>query len=108
MDNIEILDINDQPHNEPHNEIDSQTVNFSVVKAYGEDLTAKKYITNPAIGREKELRELILILLTPDKSAVLIGKPGVGKTACVEGLAYLIINDKVPDGLKGYEVIKVN
>ena len=63
MDNIEILDINDQPHNEPHNETDSQTVNFSVVKAYGEDLTAKKYITNPAIARDDEIKKLIIILL---------------------------------------------
>ena len=108
MDNIEILDINDQPHNEPHNEIDSQTVNFSVVKAYGEDLTAKKYITNPAIARDDEIRKLIIILLTPDKSGLLIGKAGIGKTAIVEGLAYKIQNNDVPDALKGYRIIKIN
>ena len=51
---------------------------------------------------------MILILLTPDKSAVLIGKPGVGKTATVEGLAYRIQKGLVPDVLKGYQVIKVN
>ena len=108
MDNIEILDINDQPHNEPHNEIDSQTVNFSVVKAYGEDLTAKKYITNPAIARDDEIKKLIIILLTPDKSGLLIGKAGIGKTAIVEGLAYKIQNNDVPDALKGYRIIKIN
>ena len=89
-------------------EFDIRKKRISVLDVYGENFNKREYITNPAIGREKELRELILILLTPDKSAVLIGKPGVGKTACVEGLAYPIINDKVPDGLKGYEVIKVN
>ena len=108
MDNIEILDINDQPHNEPHNETDSQTVNFSVVKAYGEDLTAKKYITNPAIARDDEIKKLIIILLTPDKSGLLIGKAGIGKTAIVEGLAYKIQNNDVPDALKGYRIIKIN
>ena len=108
MDNIEILDINDQPHNEPHNEIDSQTVNFSVVKAYGEDLTAKKYITNPAIARDDEIKKLIIILLTPDKSGLLIGNDGIGKTAIVEGLAYKIQNNDVPDALKGYRIIKIN
>ena len=51
---------------------------------------------------------MILILLTPDKSAVLVGKPGVGKTAIVEGLAYCIQNNLVPDGLANYQVIKVN
>ncbi len=50
----------------------------------------------------------MLILLTPDKSAILTGKPGVGKTAIVEGLAYLIQRGQVPDILKKYEIIKVN
>ena len=51
---------------------------------------------------------MILILLTPDKSAILTGKPGVGKTAIVEGLAYRIQRNLVPDILKGYQVIKIN
>jgi len=81
---------------------------FSVIKSYGEDLTAKKYITNPAIARESEIKKLILVLLTPDKSGLLIGKAGIGKTAIVEGLAYLIQRDEVPNALKGYRVIKIN
>lgn len=81
---------------------------ISILDTYGENFLNKNYITNPAIGRDQQIKELILILLTPDKSAVLVGKPGVGKTAIVEGLAYRIQNNLVPDGLKNYQVIKVN
>lgn len=80
----------------------------SILKSYGENFTEKKYITNPAIGREEEIKQLVLILLTPEKSAILTGKPGVGKTAIVEGLAYRIQLGNVPDALKGYQIIKVN
>ena len=51
---------------------------------------------------------MILTLLTPDKSAVLVCKPGVGKTAIVEGLAYRIQKGLVPDGLMNFQVIRVN
>lgn len=81
---------------------------ISMLENYGENFQNNEYITNPAIGRDAQIKELILILLTPDKSAVLIGKPGVGKTATVEGLAYRIQRDLVPDILKGYQVIKLN
>lgn len=82
--------------------------NLSVLKMYGEDLTAKEYITNPAIERDEELERMTIILLTPEKSALLIGKAGIGKTSIVEGLAYRIINNTIPDRLKGYRVIKIN
>ena len=81
---------------------------ISILKSYGENFTKKEYITNPAIGREEEIKQLALILLTPEKSAILIGKPGVGKTAIVEGFAYRIQIGNVPDVLKDYQVIKVN
>ena len=81
---------------------------ISILENYGENFQEKDYITNPAIGRDEQIKQLVLILLTPDKSAVLIGKPGVGKTATVEGLAYRIQKGLVPDALKGYQVIKVN
>ena len=81
---------------------------ISILENYGENFQKSNYITNPAIGRDEQIKQLILILLTPDKSAVLIGKPGVGKTATVEGLAYRIQRNLVPDVLKGYQVIKVN
>ena len=82
--------------------------NFSILNSYGEDLTSKKYVTNPAIAREEEIKKLIMILLTPEKSAILVGKPGIGKTAIVEGLAYLIQKDEVPDALKGYRILKIS
>ena len=81
---------------------------YSIINRYGDNFTSKTYITNPAIGRKEELKKLILVLLTPDKSAILTGKPGIGKTAIVEGLAYKIQKDEVPDALKGYEIVKID
>lgn len=81
---------------------------FNVVEKYGVDLTKKEYITNPAIARDAEISRLIMILLTPEKSGLLVGKAGIGKTAIVEGLAYLIQKDLVPDALKNYKIIKIN
>ena len=87
---------------------DIKSKRISMLENYGENFQKNNYITNPAIGRDEQIKQLILILLTPDKSAVLIGKPGVGKTATVEGLAYRIQRNLVPDVLKGYQVIKLN
>ena len=87
---------------------DIKSKRISMLENYGENFQKNDYITNPAIGRDEQIKQLILILLTPDKSAVLIGKPGVGKTATVEGLAYRIQRNQVPDVLKGYQVIKLN
>lgn len=81
---------------------------ISIIERYGDNFTNKLYITNPAIGREEELKDLMLILLSPDKSAILTGKPGIGKTAIVEGLAYLIEQNKVPEALKGYTIVKID
>ena len=81
---------------------------FSVLKNYGEDLTNKLYVTDPSIARDEELKKLMMVLLTPEKSGLLIGKAGVGKTSIVEGLAYRIINNAVPVALQGYRVIKIN
>lgn len=82
--------------------------NKSFIDRYGVNFTEQNYIVNPAIGRDKELKELALVLLTPDKSAILTGKPGIGKTAIVEGLAYLIQRGEVPNALKGYSIIKID
>lgn len=87
---------------------DIKSKRISMLENYGENFCENQYITNPAIGRDKQIKEMVLILLTPDKSAVLIGKPGVGKTAIVEGLAYRIQKGAVPDILKEYQVIKLN
>lgn len=80
---------------------------FSILDRYGENYTEKEYITNPAIGRDEQIKQLILVLLTPEKSAILTGKPGIGKTAIVEGLAYAIQQNDVPDALKGYTIINI-
>lgn len=89
-------------------EFDIKKKRISILETYGENFMNKEYITNPAIGRDEQIKQLVLILLTPDKSAILTGKPGVGKTAIVEGLAYRIKIQNVPNVLKDYTIIKVN
>lgn len=80
----------------------------TIIDIYGEVLTDKEYITDPAIARDEEIKQCILILLTPEKSALFVGKAGIGKTAIVEGLAYRIQKNMVPDALKGWSVVKIN
>ena len=80
----------------------------SVIKMYGEVITDKTYVTNPAIARDSEINQMILALITPDKSALLVGKPGIGKTALVEGLAYRIHHNQVPNVIQGWKIIKIN
>ena len=80
----------------------------SILQNYSEELTGKTYITNPAIAREEEIKKMILILLSPEKSVVLTGKAGIGKTAIVEGLAYKIQNNDVPNALLGKKIYKIN
>lgn len=81
---------------------------YSVLDTFGEDLTKKTYVTNPAIAREEEIKRSMIVLLTPEKSALLVGKPGIGKTAIVEGIAYLIQKGLAPNALKDYRIIKIN
>ena len=81
---------------------------ISILESYGEDLTGKTYVTDPAIARDDEIKKLMIVLLTPEKSGLLIGKAGIGKTAIVEGLAYRIQKGVVPNALQGYKVVKIN
>jgi len=83
-------------------------MNNSILERYGENLTKVKYLVNPAVARDKELKELVMVLLTPEKSAVLVGKPGIGKTAIVEGLAYRLQLGDIPNALKGFSVYKIS
>lgn len=108
---IEILKLNDEIEKLDLLNLSQDNENnnsFSILKNYGEDLTAKEYITNPAIGREDEINKMILALITPDKAALLVGKPGIGKTALVEGLGYRIKTGNIPEALKNWKIIKIN
>lgn len=82
--------------------------NISILERYGTNLTEKEYITDPAIARDEEIKDCILTLMTPEKSVLLVGKPGIGKTAIVEGVAYRIKKNMVPDVLKNWQIIKIN
>ena len=78
---------------------------------YGKDLTASARLkfTDPLIGRENELLRLVRILCRRQKNnPCLIGEPGVGKTALVEGLASLIASGRVPDSLKDKRIISLD
>ncbi len=81
---------------------------ISVLERYGINLSLEEYITDPAIGRDNEIKECMLTLLSPEKSALLVGKAGIGKTAIIEGIAYRIKNNLVPEALQGHEIIKIN
>lgn len=98
MDNNDFMEYNPSPFSN----------RFSMLNTYAEDLSKKEYITNPAIAREEEIKKLILVLLSPEKSAVLTGKPGIGKTAIVEGLNYLIQRKEVPNALLNTKIYKIN
>lgn len=86
----------------------NKTNKISLIERYATDLTKAVYYTDPAIARDEELKKMILILFTPEKSPILVGKPGIGKTAIVEGLAWRIQNGMVPDALKGYTILKID
>ena len=85
--------------------------NTPTLNQYGKDLTelAKQNKLDPVIGREKEIERVVEILSRRTKNnPVLIGEPGVGKTAVVEGLAQMIYENNVPEILKGKRVVSLD
>jgi ATP-dependent Clp protease ATP-binding subunit ClpB len=92
--------------------VDSKTAeqNYESLEKYGIDLTqlARDGKLDPVIGRDEEIRRIMQILLRRTKNnPVLIGEPGVGKTAVAEGLASRIVKGDVPDGLKHKRIISL-
>jgi ATP-dependent Clp protease ATP-binding subunit ClpB len=84
---------------------------FAALEKYGQDLTrrAAEGKIDPVIGRDDEIRRVIQVLSRRTKNnPVLIGEPGVGKTAIVEGLARRIADGDVPEGLKGKRLIALD
>ncbi|HZJ10693.1 MAG TPA: ATP-dependent chaperone ClpB [Trueperaceae bacterium] len=93
--------------------VDSKTAesSFEALDKYGIDLTQRATSGNldPVIGRDEEIRRTIQILLRRSKNnPVLIGEPGVGKTAIAEGLAQRIVNKDVPLGLQGKRIVQLD
>ena len=84
---------------------------YEALQKYGRDLTelARKGKLDPVIGRDEEVRRVIQVLSRRTKNnPVLIGEPGVGKTAIVEGLAQRIIRGDVPEGLKDKQIVTLD
>ena len=84
---------------------------YKALEKYSRNLTdlAQKGKLDPVIGRDEEIRRLIQVLSRRTKNnPVLIGEPGVGKTAIVEGLAQRIINQDIPEGLKEKQVLSLD
>jgi len=84
---------------------------YQALEKYGRDLTeiAERGKLDPVIGRDEEIRRVIQVLSRRTKNnPVLIGEPGVGKTAIAEGLAQRIIRGDVPEGIKGKRIVQLD
>ena len=90
---------------------DNPEATYDTLNKYGEDLVekARNQKLDPVIGRDEEIRNIIRILSRKTKTnPVLIGEPGVGKTAAIEGLAQRIVAEDVPEGLKDKKIFALD
>ena len=90
---------------------DNPEATYDTLNKYGEDLVekARNQKLDPVIGRDEEIRNIIRILSRKTKNnPVLIGEPGVGKTAAIEGLAQRIVAEDVPEGLKDKKIFALD
>ena len=90
---------------------DNPEETYDALKKYGSDLVelARNHKLDPVIGRDNEIRNVIRILSRKTKNnPVLIGEPGVGKTAIAEGLALRIVRGDVPDSLKNHTIFSLD
>ncbi|MCM1053121.1 MAG: AAA family ATPase [Ruminococcus sp.] len=103
--------VNDDSQNKGSKNLQKSFINKGQLEFFGglgENLNCREFLNNPALGREQELKDLMVALITPEMSAVIVGEAGTGKTALVEGLVYRINNGDVPNVLKDKQIVKVN
>ena len=109
---INYINKKDLLNNEKHSEDKKKgTIKTPMLNQYGKNLTllAKEGKLDPVIGRERESRRILEILCRRSKNnPCLIGEPGVGKTAVIEGLAQMIVEGKVPDILKDKSIVTLD
>ena len=105
---VENLKVSEKVYKETIKEKELPSVDKSKLETFGKILADKDYITSPTIGREQELKNLMITLALDTKNPIIVGESGVGKTALVEELAYRIKKGDVPKFLKNKIILEIN